>query len=113
MEVFHKRHKEQEADYRHKVHQGKETLKKTSQVCEVQICEENPPNSIPFFGDVLMDGVFSKLYWLVICDKSANIFPLQTRFFAVTSLMFEDEATRDIRKYVVVGHQLLERKYVL
>ncbi len=32
MEVFHKRHKEQEADYRHKVHQGKETLKKTSQV---------------------------------------------------------------------------------
>ncbi|CAM9468735.1 unnamed protein product, partial [Ectocarpus sp. 12 AP-2014] len=31
VEVFHKRHKEQEADYRHKVHQGKETLKKTSQ----------------------------------------------------------------------------------
>ena len=33
VEVFHKRHKEQEAEYRHKVHQGKETLKKTSQVC--------------------------------------------------------------------------------
>ncbi|CAM9738757.1 unnamed protein product, partial [Hapterophycus canaliculatus] len=31
VEVFHKRHKEQEAEYRHKVHQGKETLKKTSQ----------------------------------------------------------------------------------
>lgn len=37
MEVFHKRHKEQEADYRHKVHQGKETLKKTSQVCCVPL----------------------------------------------------------------------------
>eukprot|EP00903_Cladosiphon_okamuranus_P014503 g13453.t1 len=31
VEVFHKRHKEQEAEYRHKVHLGKETLKKTSQ----------------------------------------------------------------------------------
>lgn len=32
VEVFHKKHAEQEAAYRCRVHEGKETLKKTSQV---------------------------------------------------------------------------------
>ncbi|CAM9833659.1 unnamed protein product [Laminaria digitata] len=32
--VFHKRHKEEEAAYRYKVHEGKETLKNTSQVTD-------------------------------------------------------------------------------